>query len=182
MSSSIWYQVQGFNRVRWLTKLVSATRSSTTRRAENWPSLRDVVRAWAFPVWKAGPQVQWGIPSIPLPHRLQSGFGDSSEGPYENDNGSLQFIDNLSLGTRQASFQLRWRSSARQIRLRSATSLPGAQFGFNPEATRNHGASGIHAGGNAFADYLLGHLQAVGGGRVRLRPPTSGNELWILRR
>ncbi len=55
---------------------------------------RDVVGELQIPGLASGPEVQWGIPNVSMTDGY-SGFGNSSEGPYENNNRSLQFIDNL---------------------------------------------------------------------------------------
>ena len=55
---------------------------------------RDVVTELAIPGLKGGAPVTWGIPSIGITNF--SGFGDDSEGPYANDNNSMQFVDNFS--------------------------------------------------------------------------------------
>jgi len=84
--------------------------------------------------------VQWGIPNITLQHGL-SGFGNGSEGPYENNNRSLQFIDNLSWvrGKHTLKFggEVR-RDVYRQI----GNQFARGQFSFNRNATRNPGVTG----------------------------------------
>ena len=47
-----------------------------------------------IPGLNGGEPVTWGIPSISLQN--YSGFGDDSEGPYANDNNSMEFVDNFS--------------------------------------------------------------------------------------
>ena len=113
---------------------------------------RDVVSELKIPGLAPGPPVQWGIPNITLQHGL-SGFGNSSEGPYENNNRSLQFIDNLSWvrGKHAFKFGAEIRSDVyRQI----GNQFARGQFSFNRNATRNPGVTGTT--GDAFADFLLG--------------------------
>jgi hypothetical protein len=113
---------------------------------------RDVVGELKVPGLNSGPPVQWGIPSIALDHGL-SGFGNGSEGPYENNNRSVQVIDNLSIMRGKHSFkfggELRWDKYA-QI----GNQFARGQFSFQRNATRNPGVPGIT--GDAFADFLLG--------------------------
>lgn len=113
---------------------------------------RDVVAELAIPGLASGPPVQWGIPNISLDHGL-SGFGNGSEGPYENDNRSIQFIDNLSWvrGKHSLKFGAEFRTDKyAQI----GNQFARGQFSFNRNATRNPGVPGVT--GDAFADFLLG--------------------------
>lgn len=66
---------------------------------------RDVVGELAVPGLASGPEVQWGIPNVSL-QGVYSGFGNDSEGPYENNNSSLQFIDNFSVIRGKHSFRM----------------------------------------------------------------------------
>jgi carboxypeptidase family protein len=116
---------------------------------------RDVVTELNIPGLKGGAPVTWGIPSVsPTGY---SGFGDDSEGPYANDNGSLQFIDNFS-----------WIHGKHSIRFggefrRDRYNQVGNQFArgaflFDPDATSISGATAAtRVGGNGFADFMLGY-------------------------
>ena len=116
---------------------------------------RDVVTELGIPGLKGGTPVTWGIPAIGITN--YSGFGDDSEGPYANDNSSMQFIDNFSLIHGKHSFRF-----GGEIR-RDAYNQVGNQFargsfGFDPFATAITGANASQlVGGNAFADFLLGY-------------------------
>jgi hypothetical protein len=113
---------------------------------------RDVVGELAIPGLASGPEVQWGIPSIALDHGL-SGFGNGSEGPYENNNRSIQFIDNLSWIRGKHSFK--FGGEVRNDKYAQiGNQFARGQFSFQRNATRNPGVSGIT--GDAFADFLLG--------------------------
>jgi hypothetical protein len=124
----------------------------------NGPELaftRDVVGELSIPGLASGPPVQWGIPNISMDHGL-SGFGNSSEGPYENNNRSMQFINNLSWirGKHTLKFGGEFRNDVyRQIGNQFARS----QLTFLRNATRNPGVTGIT--GDAYADLLLGQVQ-----------------------
>ncbi len=113
---------------------------------------RDVVSELAIPGLAAGPAVQWGIPNMSFTDGY-SGFGNGSEGPYENRNKSIQFIDNLSWirGKHTFKFGAEIRNDIyRQV----GNQFARGQFSFQRNATRNPGAPGIT--GDAFADFLLG--------------------------
>ncbi len=121
---------------------------------------RDVVTELGIPGLKGGDPVTWGIPSVAITN--YSGFGDDSEGPYANDNHSLQFVDNFS-----------WMGGAHSIRFggevrRDEFNQVGNQFArgsflfdINATATTVKNASGALAatGGDAFADFLLGQTK-----------------------
>lgn len=116
---------------------------------------RDVVGALGIRGLASGPPVQWGIPGIVM--QGYSGFGNSSEGPYENDNSAMQFINNLSWIRGKHSFKF-----GGEVR-RDAYNQVGNQFArgefqFTNQATRNPALTGAAAGGNAFADFLIGQL------------------------
>ena len=113
---------------------------------------RDVVSEIGIPGLSPGPEVQWGIPRVGLDHGL-SGFGNGSEGPYENNNRSIQFIDNLSWIRGKHSFKFggEFRNDAyRQV----GNQFARGEFLFIRNATRNPGAAGVT--GDSFADFLLG--------------------------
>ena len=114
---------------------------------------RDVVSELQIPGVAPGPPITWGIPSIPIAGF--SGFGDSSEGPYVNNNSTYQVIDNFSwtFGSHSMRFggELRW-DQYNQV----GNQFPRGEFLFEANATSNVGASGT---GNAFADFLLGYCK-----------------------
>jgi len=116
---------------------------------------RDVVGELKIPGLQSGPPVQWGIPAISLDHGL-TGFGNSSEGPYENNNRVMQVINNLSWIRGKHSFKFggEVRNDAyRQV----GNQFARGQFSFIRNATRNPGAPGVS--GDSFADFLLGQPQ-----------------------
>jgi len=113
---------------------------------------RDVVSELKIPGLAPGPPVQWGIPNITLQHGL-SGFGNSSEGPYENNNRSLQFIDNLSWVRGKHAFKL-GAEIRNDVYRQIGNQFARGQFSFNRNATANPGVTGIT--GDAFADFILG--------------------------
>ena len=114
---------------------------------------RDVVSELNIPGLKGGPPVQWGIPGESLDR--YSFFGNDSEGPYENNNSALQFIDNLSWV--RGKHTLKFGGEVR----RDAYNQVGNQFArgnftFTTQATRRTPTDG--ASGDAFADFMLGQI------------------------
>ena len=119
--------------------------------------VRDVTTQIGIPGVKGGAPVTWGIPSVGFANF--SGFGDDTEGPYANDNNSMQFVDNFSWTHGKHSFRF-----GGEIR-HDAFNQVGNQFarggfGFDPDATGISGATAAsRVGGNDFADFLLGYAK-----------------------
>ncbi|MDZ7636658.1 MAG: carboxypeptidase-like regulatory domain-containing protein [Bryobacterales bacterium] len=113
---------------------------------------RDVVGELSIPGLAPGPPVQWGIPNVSL-QGVYAGFGNDSEGPYENDNSTFQFVDNFSVikGNHSMKFggEIR-RDNYNQV----GNQFARGQFTFTNNATRNLALSG--RSGDNFADFLLG--------------------------
>lgn len=113
---------------------------------------RDVVTELGIPGLAGGPPVQWGIPNVSL-QGVYTGFGNDSEGPYENDNSTIQIVNNFSLikGSHSMKFggELR-RDNYNQV----GNQFARGQFTFTNNATRNLALSG--RSGDNFADFLLG--------------------------
>jgi hypothetical protein len=113
---------------------------------------QDVVSLIGIPGLKPGDPVQWGIPNVTLIN--YSGIGDSTEGPYANDNNSLQFIDNFSWI--RGKHTLRFGGEFRREHYNQVgNQFARGQFTFQPNATQNPATK---SGGDTFADFLLGDL------------------------
>ena len=106
-----------------------------------------------LPNLAAGPPVTWGIPSVTFVSDGFSGFGDNSDGPYQNSNNTTQFIDNLSWNKGKHSFKFGFEYD-RQNFNQFGNQYTRGQYQFNPNATR----SATNTGGDAFADFLLGDV------------------------
>lgn len=116
--------------------------------------VRDVTTELGIPGLKGGTPVTWGIPAVGLSN--YSGFGDDSEGPYANDNNSLQFIDNFSWIHGKHSF--RFGGEIRRDRYdQVGNQFARGSFTFDNNGTSITGATASQrVGGDSFADFLLG--------------------------
>jgi outer membrane receptor protein involved in Fe transport len=110
-----------------------------------------VVSEIGIPNLSGGLPVTWGIPGVGLTG--YSGFGDSSEGPYVNNNGSLQFIDNLSWIKGKHTFRFGG-EYMRQTYNQVGNQFARGAFTFQGNAT----LSPTLSGGDSFAEFLLGTL------------------------
>jgi hypothetical protein len=113
---------------------------------------RDVVKEVGIPGLSDGPPVQWGIPNVTIIN--YSSIGDDTEGPYENKNSSMQFLNNTSIIRGKHSFRF-----GGEIR-RDEYNQVGNQFArgqwtFDQQATQNPLTK---TGGDAFAGFLIGQL------------------------
>ncbi len=113
---------------------------------------QDVVSAVGIPGLKPGDPVQWGIPNVSL--NGYSRLGDDTEGPYANDNNTLQFIDNFSWihGKHTVRFGGEFR---REHYNQVGNQFARGQFTFQPNATQDPVTK---TGGDTWADFLLGDL------------------------
>ena len=125
---------------------------------------RDVVTELGIPGLSGGTPVTYGIPGISL--TKYSGFGDDSDGPYANDNNSLQFVDSLSIVRGLHSFKIGGeyrRDNYNQV----GNQFARGNFSFDGNATQTCTATPTQpdctattsAGGDDFADFLLGQVK-----------------------
>ena len=113
---------------------------------------RDVVSELKISGLAGGPAVQWGIPNVSL-QGAYSGFGNDSEGPYENNNSSWQIVDNFSLIKGRHSFK--FGGELRNDHYNQVgNQFARGQFTFTNNATQNLAMTGRT--GDNFADFLLG--------------------------
>lgn len=135
---------------------------------------RDVVGALGIPGLASGPPVQWGIPSVSMDGF--SGFGNSSEGPYENNNSAIQFINNVSWVRGKHNIKIGGevrRDAYNQI----GNQFARGQFSFITTATNSFRLNANNQaqafGGLSFADYLIGQINqseaavSIANGRFR---------------
>jgi carboxypeptidase family protein len=114
----------------------------------------DVVSALGIPNQKSGTPVTWGIPSVIFNGAGGfSGLGDSTEGPYANDNNTMQLLDKLSWIHGKHTFRFGFEYN-RQNYNQVGNQFSRGQFVFQPNVTQ----SPQKTGGYAFAEFLLGDL------------------------
>src|SRR5205807_9045999 len=84
-----------------------------------------------------------------------SGVGDDSEGPYANDNSSLQFVDNISWI--RGKHAMRFGGEIRHDKYNQVgNQFARGSFIFDINATRNPATA---SGGDDFADFILGQVK-----------------------
>jgi Carboxypeptidase regulatory-like domain/TonB dependent receptor-like, beta-barrel len=118
----------------------------------------DSVTPLGIPGLSAGMPVTWGVPSMTFSGDGFSALGDSSDGPYQNNNNTLQFVDNLSWIRGKHSFRFGFEYN-RQNYNQVGNQFSRGQFTFQPNATQSSpNASGAKTGGDAFSEFLLGDI------------------------
>jgi hypothetical protein len=166
-------QYMGSNTRTLSPNIVNETRFGFTRfynsTARELAGVRDVVTEIGIPGLKGGAPITYGIPSIGLTN--YSGFGDDSEGPYENKNRSMQFLNNTSWV--KGKHTIRFGGEFRNDQFnQDGNQFARGSFGFEVNASRR-APTGANLGGDAFADFLLGEVrraeQAVAIGSARFR-------------
>ncbi len=164
-------QYMGTNTRTLTSNLVNETRFGYTRfynsTARQLAGVRDVVKDLAIPGLNTGAPITWGIPSVGITN--YSGFGDDSEGPYENKNRSMQFLNNTSWI--RGRHTIRFGAEIRNDQFnQDGNQFARGSFGFEINATRQTPTA---SNGNAFADFLLGEIRrpetavAIGSARFR---------------
>jgi Carboxypeptidase regulatory-like domain len=117
----------------------------------------NIVSELNLPNLVPGPPVTWGIPSVTLTG--YSGFGDNSDGPYQNQNNTAQFIDNVSWIKGKHAFKFGFEYD-RQNFNQLGNQYSRGQYSFQPNATQSakDPVTGKPTGGDAFAEFLLGDV------------------------
>src|SRR5579872_818844 len=113
----------------------------------------NVVDQLKLPNLPPGPPVTWGIPSVTFAGDGFSAFGDNSDGPYQNQNNTAQFIDNLSWNKGKHSLKFGFEYD-RQNFNQLGNQYSRGQYSYAANATRN--AAYAQNTGDAFAEFLLG--------------------------
>jgi Carboxypeptidase regulatory-like domain/TonB dependent receptor len=113
----------------------------------------NVVASIGVPNLNPGDPVTWGVPNISLNGDGFTGIGDSTDGPYANDNNTLQLIDNVSWVKGKHAFRFGVEYN-RQNYNQVGNQFSRGNFVFQPNATQ----STAHTGGDAFAEFLLGQM------------------------
>ncbi len=141
---------------RFSPTVVTETRFGYTRFYNSAGRLlafsRNVVDELKIPGFAGGPPVQWGVPNVTLIN--YSSIGDDTEGPYENKNNSLQFLNNTSVI--RGKHTLRFGGEIRRDQYNQVgNQFARGQWTFDLQATQNPLTK---TGGDSFAGFLLGQL------------------------
>jgi hypothetical protein len=113
--------------------------------------VRDVISELKIPGLQPLPPAAWGIPEIRIAGL--GSFGNLAEGPYINDNGLFQFVNNLSWN--HGKHSLRVGAEIRRDRYhQEGNSGVQGRFSFDGLATQNPVSR--PSSGHGFADYILG--------------------------
>ena len=112
-----------------------------------------------LPNLPAGPGVTWGIPNVTFNEGGYAGFGDNSDGPYQNQNNTTQFLDNISWNKGKHSFKFGFEYD-RQNFNQFGNQYTRGQYAFNAFSTALIGSDGkaVQGTGDAFAEFLLGDI------------------------
>ena len=118
----------------------------------------DSVTGLGIPGLSAGQPVTWGVPSMTFSGDGFSALGDSSDGPYQIQDNTLQFADNLSWTHGKHTFRFGFeynRMNFNQV----GNQFSRGQFTFQPNATQSSpNAAGAKTGGDAFSEFILGDI------------------------
>jgi hypothetical protein len=113
----------------------------------------NVVAEIGIPGQNPGDPVTWGIPNIGFNGTGFVGIGDANDGPFANDNNTLQFVDKVSWLRGKHSFAFGFEYN-RQNYNQIGNQFSRGLFSFQANATRSPQGTG----GNAFAEFLLGDI------------------------
>jgi len=111
----------------------------------------DIVGSLNLPNLPSGPPVAWGIPSVTFGSTGFSGFGDVTDGPFENQNNTTQLIDNVSWTRGKHTFKFGFEFDHQNFN-QVGNQYARGQYSYALNATR----SASRTGGDAFAEFLLG--------------------------
>ena len=156
-------QYMGSNTRVLSPSVVTETRFGYTRFYNSIGTLlafqRNVVDELGIPGLKGGEPVSWGIPAVGITN--YNGIGDSTDGPFENKNSTLQFLNNTSITRGRHSF--RFGGEIRKDQFNQVGNQFGrGSFGFSPTPTQDPRALtaslNLPQQGDAFASFLLGNV------------------------
>jgi hypothetical protein len=151
-------QYTGSNTRTITSNLVNDARFGYTRFFNSLGTLSagslDVISAIGIPNQKPGAPITWGIPNVVFNGGGFTGIGDANDGPFANDNNTLQFVDKLSWIHGKHTFGFGGEYN-RQNFNQVGNQFSRGVFTFQANATANP-ANG--AGGYSFAEFLLGKL------------------------
>ena len=114
----------------------------------------DVISDIGIPNQKPGAPITWGIPNVVFNGGGFTAIGDANDGPFANDNNTLQFVDKVSWihGKHTFAFGFEYnRQNFNQV----GNQFSRGVFTFQASATKNPVTG---TGGFSFADFLLGKM------------------------
>ena len=114
----------------------------------------DVVSDIGIPNQNSGDPITWGIPNAAFNGGGFTGIGDANDGPFANNNNTLQFLDKLSWVHGKHSFAFGFEYN-RQNFNQVGNQFSRGVFTFQANTTRN---PVDNSGGYAFAEFLLGNI------------------------
>ncbi|MBI3426275.1 MAG: TonB-dependent receptor [Acidobacteria bacterium] len=151
-------QYTGGNTRTLTSNLVNDARFGYTRFFNSLGTLSagntDVISAIGIPNQKPGDPITWGIPNVVFNGGGFTGIGDANDGPFANNNNTLQFVDKLSWIHGKHTFAFGGEYN-RQNFNQVGNQFSRGVFTFQANATTNP-ANG--SGGYSFAEFLLGKL------------------------
>ncbi len=151
-------QYTGGNTRTLTSNLVNDARFGYTRFFNSLGTLSagntDVISAIGIPNQKPGDPITWGIPNVVFNGGGFTGIGDANDGPFANNNNTLQFVDKLSWIHGKHTFAFGGEYN-RQNFNQVGNQFSRGVFTFQANATTNP-ANGT--GGYSFAEFLLGKL------------------------
>ncbi|HSE20463.1 MAG TPA: carboxypeptidase regulatory-like domain-containing protein [Pyrinomonadaceae bacterium] len=114
----------------------------------------DVVSEIGIPNQNPGAPITWGIPNVVFNGGGFTAIGDANDGPFANDNNTMQLVEKLSWihGTHTFAFGAEY---SRQNFNQVGNQFSRGVFTFQANATKDPVTGG---GGYAFAEFLLGKL------------------------
>jgi len=150
-------QYTGSNTRTFTPTVVNEARFGYTRFFNSIGTLlafqKDVVSEIGIPGQQGGAPVTWGITNVNFSGTGFTGIGDTNDGPYANDNNTLQFVDKASWVHGNHALALGFEYD-RQNYNQIGNQFSRGVFTFQPNTTW----SPSKTGGNAFAEFLLGNL------------------------
>ena len=150
-------QYTGSNTRTFTPTLVNEARFGYTRFFNSLGTLSagslDVVSDIGIPNQNPGAPITWGIPNVVFNGSGFTAIGDANDGPFANNNNTLQFVDKVSWVHGKHTFAFGFEYN-RQNFNQVGNQFSRGVFTFQANATRNP-ADGT--GGYSFADFLLGN-------------------------
>lgn len=151
-------QYTGSNTRTITSNLVNDARFGYTRFFNSLGTLSagslDVISSIGIPNQKSGDPITWGIPNVVFNGGGFTGIGDANDGPYANNNNTLQFVDKLSWIHGKHTFAFGGEYN-RQNYNQVGNQFSRGVFTFQANATKDPVTGN---GGYSFAEFLLGKL------------------------